>query len=289
MVPRVLIGIVTHNRCSLLPKALDSAFGQAYRPCSVAVVDDASTDKTPDLQYRYRNAAWVRRDQSGGYVTARNELMARSGFDYFLSLDDDAWFQNGDEVVLAVAYLEANPDVGAVAFDILSPDRPEAVSRVVPRQVATFIGCGHMIRLAALTKTGFYAPSPGLYGAEEKDLSMRLLDAGYRVMLLPGVHVWHDKTALDRDIPAQHESGVCNDLTFALRRTPSALLAPALAWKLIAHVRFAARHKLLAPCWRGIVRFVLSVPAIWSTRGPVRRETLYVYRRLSRSPDEFAR
>src|SRR5207248_10166849 len=119
---------------------------------------------------------WQKWESSRGYVEGRNHLMRTATADYYFSLDDDAWFLGRDEVGVAVAYMESNPRVAAVAFDILSPDRPNLASRSRPRPISMFIGCGHMVRISALRECGFYAPSLGLYGSEEKDLCLRLLD-----------------------------------------------------------------------------------------------------------------
>src|SRR5436853_1462944 len=111
-----------------------------------------------------------------------------------------------------------------------------------------FVGCGHVLRLSAVREVGGYEAVPGSYGGEEKDLCLRLLDAGYQLVKLPGVHVWHDKTLVARDLVAQHRSGVCNDLVLTLRRTPTLLLPVALLVKLYRHWRFSLSHGLTEPC-----------------------------------------
>src|SRR5437762_12405020 len=50
--------------------------------------------------------------------------------------------------------------------------------------------------LSAAREVGLYEANPGSYGVEEKDLCLRLLDAGYKIVKLSGVHVWHDKTEI---------------------------------------------------------------------------------------------
>jgi GT2 family glycosyltransferase len=145
-----------------------------------------------------------------------------------------------------------------------------------------FIGCGHVLRLDAVRRLNGYAAFPGSYGGEEKDLCLRLLDAGYRVVKMPGTHVWHDKTEVQRDLSAQHRSGVCNDLTLTLRRTPLALLPAAVGWKVIRHLQFSARAQLLAPCLDGFRLVARSLPEIWNGREAVNSATLRRFARLSR-------
>jgi GT2 family glycosyltransferase len=279
----VLIGIVTKNRANILPKAIASAVAQEGLKLQVSVIDDGSTDTTLSLPAKFSTVCWIRRNVSLGYMTARNELMKSDNLDYFVSLDDDAWFLEGDEIAVAIDYLENNRSVGAVAFDILSPDRPEAMPRIKPQPAAMFIGCGHVLRLAAIRQVGFYELTPGSYGGEEKDLCLRLMDAGFQIVRLPGVHVWHDKTPVARHIPAQHVSGVCNDLVMTLRRAPLILLPMAIMAKFYRHFCHSRRHQLARPCLKGFSLFIRSIPVVLRTRKPVRIQTLRKFIRLSRA------
>ena len=280
--PVVRVGIVTRNRARILPKAIQSAFSQSYPNVEVAVLDDGSDDGTSTLRSDFSAVQWQRWESSRGYLEARNHLMRTASADYYLSLDDDAWFLEGDEVALAIAYMEHHPRVGGLAFDILSPDRPNRAARSAPRPTSMFIGCGHVVRISALRECGFYAPSPGLYGSEEKDLCLRLLDGRWDIHRLPGVHVWHDKTSVARDQADQHRSGVCNDLVFALRRCPLPLILAILPVKMMSHLRFAARTHLLKPCVEGFGLFLRHALSVWQSRNPVRRETFAEFLRRSR-------
>jgi len=215
-------------------------------------------------------------------MAARNHMMRLPGADYFVSLDDDAWFLRGDEIAVAVEVLERRPQVAAVAFDVLSPSRQDPQAREDPRLAAMFFGCGHVVRLAAVRSVGFYEVTPGSYGGEEKDLCLRLIDAGYEIVFLPGVHVWHDKTLLARDFPAQHRSGVCNDLVMTLKRSPAFLLPLALLSKIYRHFVVSWRHGLVRPFFEGFGLFLRAFPAVWRSRMPVRMATLRTFMRLSR-------
>jgi GT2 family glycosyltransferase len=280
--PKVVLGIVTRDRASVLPKAVESALQQRCANYGICVLNDGSIDETSALASRYPHVTFINWPHSHGYVAARNFLMRRLAADYFVSLDDDARFLKGDEIAIGINYLEKRPDVAVVAFDILSPDKNRARSRTEPRLVPTFIGCGHVVRLAAIREIGGYVPSPGGYGGEEKDLSLRLIDAGYGIVLLPGVHVWHEKTSISRDLSDQHRSGVCNDLAMTLRRTPLPVLLPALLAKLYRHFRFARSHGFQQPFRQGLQAFFQSIPELWESREPVRFSSLKKYLKISR-------
>jgi len=280
----VLVGIVTHNRAALLPKAIRSALAQQCASNThIAVLDDGSTDGTDGVRRHFPGVSWTRWDQNRGLIAARNFLMESSGEEFFVSLDDDAWFMSGDEIAIALRHFVDNPKLAGVGFDILSPDRSQVCARTSPEPAAMFIGCGHVLRLTCAREVGLYESSPGIYGGEEKDLCLRLMNAGYRIDRLPGVHVWHDKTPVARHIPDQHQSGVCNDLVMTLRRTPWYLLPAALLAKFYRHWMFSWKNELIAPCLEGFGLFMRSLPEVWRSRKPVRSATLRAYMQLTRS------
>lgn len=280
--PAIVVGLVTRNRAEILPKAIASALAQRVPNLQVAVIDDGSTDGTAGLAAQYPQVRWSRRPASLGYMTARNEMMSLAGFDYFVSLDDDAWFLQEDEIAIAVEYLERHPRVAAVAFDILSPARPEPVPREQPGAVAIFVGCGHVLRLSAVRTVGAYEATPGSWGSEEKDLCIRLLDAGYGVVKLPGVHVWHDKTPVARELLTQYRSSVCNDLTLTFRRTPGLFVVPGLLLKVAQHLRLAWKRRIIGLCCEGIGLFIRCLPQLWSSRRAVKWAAMREFMRLSR-------
>ena len=47
--PRVSVIITTHNRADMLPRAVDSVLAQAFQDYEVIIVDDCSTDHTPEM------------------------------------------------------------------------------------------------------------------------------------------------------------------------------------------------------------------------------------------------
>jgi len=275
----VLIGIVTKDRADILPKSVGSALSQRMS-IRIAVIDDGSRDLTAEVMQRFPAVEWITWPESRGYVAARNYWITNADTEYFVGLDDDAWFLQGNEVGEALSVMERNPRTGAIAFDILSPDRPTPQLRKDVERVSSFIGCGHMLRLSAVREIGGYEENLGRYGGEEKDLSLRLLDAGYEIVRLNGVHVWHDKTTLAREIPTQHSSGVCNDLVMTVRRTPLYLLPLAMASKFYRHLIFGIRNGLTSHALSGFALFLKSLPGAWGSRKPVKTSTLRSFMQL---------
>ena len=278
----VLVGIATHNRADLLRKAIGSALDQIYRQLRVAVIDDGSTDSTPALREKFAALWWRRWDPAQGHIKARNCMMLTANEDFYVSLDDDAWFLDGDEIATAVQHFEQHPKTAAIAFDILSPDKPDRKPGRSARCTAAFIGCGHMLRVSVVKQLGGYSEFPGIYGCEEMDLCLRILDAGHDIVELGGVHVWHEKTLLARDRAHQRRSGVCNDLAVAWRRAPLAILVPAIVWKALRHLIFALKTDGVVACLQGIFDFARASPRLWRGRAAVRMGSIARSQALSR-------
>lgn len=112
--PLVSVVVTTRNRKRLLEKALRSVLDQDFTDFEVIVVDDASTDGTPDLLQSIRAAdnriRVVRRDVSLGHVSyPRNDGIRASHGELVALLDDDDEWLPG-KLSAQVALMTANPD-----------------------------------------------------------------------------------------------------------------------------------------------------------------------------------
>lgn len=92
--PKPLISavITTHNRAGLLPRALDSAVIQSYENLEVVVVDDGSTDNTPEVVGEYTDefaVRYIRLEESVGACRARNRGIEEASGEFVAGLDDD--------------------------------------------------------------------------------------------------------------------------------------------------------------------------------------------------------
>jgi GT2 family glycosyltransferase len=284
------VAIITRDRAAILPKALDSALSQACADVGVRVFDDASSDGMSALSGRYPGVRWERGEVRLGIPAARQKLLRETEAEYLCNLDDDAWFLAEDALATAVAFLDANPGVAVAGFDVVAPGREGRRDRGEPVPSHTFPGCAHVLRVSAAREVGGFAAFPGLYGCEEKDLALRLLDAGHEVVTLVGVHAWHDKTPEARDVPALHASGVCNDLVWVLRRYPFPDVCWGVPAKVFGHLVFASRVGMPRACLRGIGMCLRALPIILATREPVKRATMRKYReRASVGPRAYDR
>ncbi len=90
--PIVTIIIGTCNRADRLPEAVDSVLAQTYAAWELLIVDDGSTDATPDIAAEYaRREPRIRllRQERAGVASARNAGLASARGELVAFLDDD--------------------------------------------------------------------------------------------------------------------------------------------------------------------------------------------------------
>ena len=84
----VSVVITTYNRPQFLKRAVQSAL-QAGPDLEVIVVDDCSTDETPDVCAELADVRYIRLTMNQGLAHARNVGVAESSSEFIAFLDDD--------------------------------------------------------------------------------------------------------------------------------------------------------------------------------------------------------
>lgn len=241
----------TYNRRDVLLRTL-AALNGVSRACGLAaetiVVDNASTDGTADaVAAAFRAVQLIRLPKNRG-ACAKNFGLAHAAGRYVVFLDDDS-YPDAASVRRMVNHFEADPALGAAVFDVTLPDG----SRECSAYPSVFIGCGTGFRRAALAEVGGL-PNDFFMQAEEYDLSLRLLDAGWDVRRFDDLHVAHLKTPGARVPTRTTRLDVRNNLMLATRYFPRQWVLPfALDW--MRRYRWIAetkgwRHQLAF--WRGL-------------------------------------
>ena len=118
----VSVVIPCHDAEATIERALESVAAQTQPPVEVIVVDDASTDSTPELLQRCAKQSWPFRVEvitlpdNSGPGEARNAgwASAGKGTAYVAFLDaDDLWLP--EKLKRQVAWMEQRPDVAWTA------------------------------------------------------------------------------------------------------------------------------------------------------------------------------
>jgi glycosyltransferase involved in cell wall biosynthesis len=81
--------VPTFNRAQYLGEAIDSLLNQTRPPAQIIVVDDGSTDTTPDVARSYGDRVRYIRKENGGKASAVNVGLRESKNEYVYVFDDD--------------------------------------------------------------------------------------------------------------------------------------------------------------------------------------------------------
>ena len=109
--PLFSVIIPVYNRHAAVREAIDSVLGQTFADYELIVVDDGSTDGTPEIEREYRGALrYVGRDHRG-VSAARNAGAGASSGRWLAFLDsDDRWLP--EKLSRQALYIRQHPDVG---------------------------------------------------------------------------------------------------------------------------------------------------------------------------------
>lgn len=194
--PRTTAVVSTWNKRDDVRANLEALRAQTLPFDEIVVVDNCSSDGTADMiRDEFPDVRLIVMPHSRygacetfnvGFASSRTELTA--------ILDDD--------IVMPPEWLEktthrllAEPETTAVlSTKVVEPGTPESYSNsdAVNREryMSTFRGCASLARTEALRRAEYYDERLFIYG-NERDLTCRLLNLGYRVLQYPQVETFH--------------------------------------------------------------------------------------------------
>jgi GT2 family glycosyltransferase len=293
------VGVCTRERPDALARCLRSLRAIADVAEAVVVVDDGSRSPVePIVRAALGDDApaglrFIRNDVSRSLAAGRNRIASEARTPWVLNLDDDAAIVDPEAIHRALRVLRADPKLAAVALAQGDAEGKPWPPHTQPADVdyacyvATFTGYGHMLRRDALLAAGGFREALGING-EEKELALRLLDAGWRIVYLPDAVVAHLADEAGRDRRRYLHQTVRNDVLGAVYTQPFPL------WPAGALVRLR-RYFAMRTGWRiddpGGFRQVVGtlardLPAALRDRTPVRWSTLRAWRRMTTRPPE---
>ncbi|GBC61599.1 glycosyl transferase [Desulfonema ishimotonii] len=107
--PMVSVIIPTCNRDRLVQEAIASVLAQEFKSFELIVVDDGSTDSTPEILGSYGDAITVIRQENRGVSAARNAGIAVAKGELIALLDsDDLWM--AEKLAVQTAFFQQHPD-----------------------------------------------------------------------------------------------------------------------------------------------------------------------------------
>ena len=256
--------VPTRGRAAYLEVTLDSLRNQRTRaPFELLVIDDGSTDATPDVAVRH-GARLVRHGARRNLNVARNTGVREAQADLVALLDDDVFVPPGwlDALVEGAARY---PDAEAFGGPIrarLEGNPPRGCGREDPpitaldlgpedREAEMVWGANFAVRRSAWERIGGFDETRGRLHGDEEDWLLRLRAAGGTIMYLARAGLDHRRAPEDSRLTALTRAAY--DRGRAARETDSrAGTAPGLTRELRI-LAGCGWHTVRRACPQGIV------------------------------------
>ena len=155
--PFVSVLIDTYNHERFIAEAVESVLAQDFPAANreILVVDDGSTDRTPEILRKYEPQIRVLRKANGGQASAFNHGIPACRGELIAFLDGDDWW--APEKLRAVCdTMTSNPAIGMMgsAFDEVQDGKPpKTITRV--QQLRVNLSNGHQAEIFRLHRPYF--------------------------------------------------------------------------------------------------------------------------------------
>ncbi len=286
MSPVASIVIPTRNRREILRENLLAA-GRQTVPVEIVVVDDGSTDGTPEMMrgefphVRYAHFAGEPR----GPAFTRNRGSEMASTPILFPIDDDAVLVSPRTVEQTLAEFDS-ARIGAVGIPFINvkKDRSLVLQRAPSAEEVyvchAFVGAAHALRRKVFLALGGYR-EPLFYMGEEGDYCIRMLNAGYVTRVGRADPIHHHESPQRASWRADYY-GRRNDVLFAWQNVPAPSLPFQVLGTTVKGTLFAFKVGRPWHMLRGLTSGYLACLGGKVPRQPVRRHIYHLFRRLKR-------
>lgn len=293
--PLVSVVIVTWNRKKDVLTAVRSVYDQPYANVEVVVVDNGSSDGTVEtLAAAYPATTIIALERNLGASGGRNPGIAAARGKIVMILDSDASLDTAalDKVV---DKFQAEPDVGVLACRVVN-----ATTRQLDRHAGwiyterdkadqnreflsySFSEGGCAIRKEVFERAGVFSDLL-FFGREGEELSLRIWDAGYKILYFPSALVYHRVSPQEQVIGGRRAYyDLRNALFVYLLRYPWWLFLIIAPLRVGAALLRAARRGQLGHALQALHDVMSQLPLLLRQRRPIRHETARLYLHLLR-------
>ncbi|MGA2866899.1 MAG: glycosyltransferase [Verrucomicrobiota bacterium] len=207
--PKVSVVVATYNGERTLKACLDSLRRLNYPDFEVILVDDGSSDATPQIALLHPNVRYFRHEHNLGLAVARNTGLAAAAGEIVAFTDSDCradedwlYYLVGDLLQSDFAGMGGPnlppPEDSLVAAAVMASPGGPAHVMLTDRQAEHLPGCNMAFYKWALAELGGFDPIFHQAG-DDVDLCWRLQQAGCKLGFSPAAFVWHYRRPTMRD------------------------------------------------------------------------------------------
>jgi len=138
--PAITAVIDTYNHERVIEQAIVSVLEQNIPVCDmqVIVVDDGSTDRTPDIVRKFEPRVRLIRKPNGGQGSAFNAAIAEAEGEIVAFLDGDDWWTKG-KVTAVIDAFSKNPGIAAVGHGYFEVEGNSPTGEMIVPQRPIFV------------------------------------------------------------------------------------------------------------------------------------------------------
>ena len=292
--PLISVVVPYYRRGEVFDRCLDSIVSQDYGNVEIIVVDNHSEDDVKErVGKKSATINFIALKENTGACTARNVGIKAATGVYVVLLDDDMEFAQADTLARVADAFDVNPASSVLALQILDPrtghlrirewchTRPISEFAAETFETNWFCEGASAWRRTVFEEAGaFYEPL--FYGAEGHDLTVRILDHGFRILHTPQIEVKHWASEAGRSLERQHYYFTRNYVWMAYKDYRLWDGVMFLTPKLMMMLYFAWRSRSYRPFLRGVRDGFTKLHGIRRHRTPISRATVQYLKDLER-------
>ena len=215
--PQITVLMSVYNGEAYLAEAVESILSQTFSDFIFLILDDASTDATPEILNRYAakdsRVIIITNERNLGLTASLNRGLAHIDTPYIARMDADD-ISLPDRFARQWAFMQENPDVAVLGGAIRTVDadgieisldfNPPIKDRLEAKDIergGAIVHPAAFTRTSAITEIGGYREQ--FSKAQDVDLWLRLFAMGHRLLNLDGepllAYRWHESSVTTKN------------------------------------------------------------------------------------------
>jgi GT2 family glycosyltransferase len=279
----VAVVIPTYNRGTAVVSVLEKVLACDPQPAEIWIhIDQSDGVLERRLKERFPGVHILTSADRLGPGGGRHRCLMACGVPYAVSLDDDSSPVDADFFAAIEPLFASHPGAAIFGASIWHRSEPEIRRGRVVRRVASYVGCGHAIRVAAYRDVRGYLARPTAYALEESDVGLQLFVKGWRVFAAEQLRVYHDTDRTHHDAREITASTITNLALLAFLHYPATDLGRGVA-QVLNRVAYCLRRGQTQGLASGLAGIVTECFRYRGLRAPVHHDELMKYLRLRQS------
>ena len=221
----ISVVIPTYNRSEQLLEAIAKILACNPSPDEIIVHIDGGDDVTEQTiqDSQFQDVLIIKSTNQVGPGGGRNRAIALAKHEIIASFDDDSYPLDSDYFARLLKLFDCFPKAAVVGAAIYHFNEAIENDSMTAQWEHSFVGCGCAYRKNVFQVTQGYVELPVAYGMEEVDLSLRLHDLNWGVLITPWLRVFHDTELKHHSNPKITAASISNQILLTYLRYPPML------------------------------------------------------------------